>query len=162
MFNKSILGPFPTSHLDLRAMTWRCKCLRTCTCITIPDHNSCEFLGHHLLRNVIFTFIFVFLTHSCIFYPPHLTQTSGPLSTKQFIFLACIWHISAPGLAPTSHVVNFVHCNTHTHSPDLYPRATSVCLPLLHRLAGLCHDLSHTYIGMFESLLLRPYYMDDL
>ena len=62
MFNKSISGPFTTSHLDLRAMTWWCKCLRTCTCITLLDCNSCEFSGHHPLRNVIFTFILSFNT----------------------------------------------------------------------------------------------------
>ena len=76
-----------------------------------------------------FSFYFSFLTHSCLFHSPHLTWTTGPLSTKQCLFLASIWHINAPGLALTSHVVKFVHCNTHTHSPDLCPRAPSVCVP---------------------------------
>ena len=113
MFNKSILGPFPTIHLDLWAMTWRCKCLRTCTCITPPDCYSYDFSGRHPLSIVILSFIFVFLTHSYLFHPPHLMQTSIPLSTKQFLFLACIWHINAPGLALTSHVVKFIHWNSH-------------------------------------------------
>ena len=95
-------------------------------------------------------------------HPPHLMRTSGPLSTKRFIFLVRIWHITAPELALTSHVVKFVHCNTHTRSLDLCPRATSVCVPLPHCLAGLCCDLSHACIGIFESLLLHPYYADDL
>ena len=119
MFNKSILRPFPTRHLNLWAMMWRCKCLWTCTCITLLDRYSSKFSGHRPLRNVIFSFCFVFLTHSCVFYSPHLTQTSGPLSTKRFLFLACIWHISAPRLALTSHVVSSIHHNTHTCSPDL-------------------------------------------
>ena len=92
----------------------------------------------------------------------HLTRTSGPLSTKQFIFLTCIWYINASGLVLTSHVVKFIDHNTHTCSPDLYLRATSVCVPLLHRLTSLYHNLSRACIGMFESLLLRPYCVDDL
>ena len=81
---------------------------------------------------------------------------------KTISFLACIWHISAPGLAFTSHVVNFIHCNTCTCSPDLCLRATSVYVPLPHQLASLCRNLSHACIGMFESLILCPYCVDDL
>ena len=81
---------------------------------------------------------------------------------KMISFLACIWHINSFRLVLTSHVVNFIHCNTHTRSLDLYPRATSVCMPLQQRLVGLCHDISHACIGMFENLLLLPYCMDDL
>ena len=94
-------------------MTWWCKCLQTCTCITLPDRYSCESSDHLPLRNVIFSFCFVFLTHSCLFDSPHLAQTSRQLSTKWFVFLAFIWHISASRLAFTSHVVKFVHCNTN-------------------------------------------------
>ena len=61
MFNKLILGPFPTSHLDSWAMTWRCKCLRTCTCITLLDRYSCECSGHRTLRTVILLLFFVFI-----------------------------------------------------------------------------------------------------
>ena len=50
---------------------------------------------------------------------------------------------------------------THS-SPNLCSRATSVCVPLPHRLVSLCRDLSHACIGMFEILLLCPYYVDDL
>ena len=77
-------------------------------------------------------------------------------------FLACIWHINSSRIVLTSHVVKSVHRNTHTRSFDLCSRATSVYMPLLHRLASLCHDLSHACIGMFESPLLCPYCMDDL
>ena len=114
------------------------------------------------IKDCNFSFYFAFLTHSCLFYSPHLTQNSGPLSTKQFIFLTCIWHINASGLVLTSHVVKFIHHNTHTRSPDLCLRATSVCMPLPHRIASLYRDLSYPCIGMFESLLLHPYCVDDL
>ena len=112
--------------------------------------------GYHVLV------LFCILTYSCLFYPPHLMQTSGPLSTKLFIFLSCIWHRTTFKLALTSHVVNSIHCNSHTCSPDLYPRATLVCVPLPHRLASLYRNLSCAFIGMFEILLLRPYNTDDL
>ena len=108
------------------------------------------------------SYFYFILTHSCQLHPPHLTWTFGRLSTKQFIFLVSIWHITTPGLALTSHVVKSVHYNSHTRSPDLCSRATSVCMPLPHRLVGLCRDLSHSCIGMFESLLLHPYCTDDL
>ena len=120
------------------------------------------FFGPLPVKDCNFSFYFAFLTHSCLFNSPHLTWTTRPLSIKNYIFLACIWHINAPGPALTLHVVKFIHHNTHTCSPNLYPRATSVCMPLPHYLAGLCCDLSHTCIGMFESLLLLPYYIDDL
>ena len=162
MFNKSISAPFPTSHLDLRAMTSQCKFLRACTCITLLNRYSCKFLGHHPLRVTIFLVLFCILTHSCLLHPPHLTRISGPLSTKRFLFLACIFHRSAPGIVLTSHVVKSIHHNTHISSPDLFPRATSVCMPLSHCLPGLCRDISHTCTGMFEILLLHPYYVDDL
>ena len=81
---------------------------------------------------------------------------------KTISFLAHIWHINAFELVLTSHVVKFIHHNTHTCSPDLCPRATSVCVPLSYRLPGLCRNLSHACIGMFESLLLCPYYADEL
>ena len=113
MFNKQISGPLTGSYLDLWARTWWCKCLTTCTCITLPYRYSCGFSGHHPLRVTILLFCFVFLTHSCLLYPPHLTRTFGPLSTKQFIFLVHIWHITIPGLALTSHVVKSVHHNSH-------------------------------------------------
>ena len=82
------------------------------------------------VKDCNFSFYFAFLTHSCLFHSPHLTWTTGPLSTKQFIFLARIWHINASGLVLTSHVVKSIHINTHTCSPDLCPRARSVCVPL--------------------------------
>ena len=81
---------------------------------------------------------------------------------KKFSFLAHIWHINSSGLVLTSHVVKSVHINTYTCSPDLYPRATSVCVSVSHHLAGLCRDLSHACIGMFESHLLCQYYIDYL
>ena len=114
------------------------------------------------IKDCNFSFYFAFLTHSSLFHSPHLTRTFGPSSTKQFIFLTCIWHINASKLVLTLHVVKFIHHNTHTRSLDLCPRATSICMPLQHRLVGLCRDLSHACIVMFESLLLRPYYADDL
>ena len=114
------------------------------------------------IKDCNFSFYFVFLTHSCLLYPPHLTWTFGSLSTKQFIFLVRIWHTTAPKLALTSYVVKSIHRNKHTRSLDLCPRATSVGMPLPHRLVGLCRDLSRTCIGMFESLLLCPYYTNDL
>ena len=114
------------------------------------------------IKDYNFSFYFAFLTHSCLFHSPHLTRTFGPLSIKKIIFLTRIRHINAFRLVLTAHVVKFIHHNTQTCSPDLYPRATSACIPLLHRLAGLCRDLSHACIGMFESLLLRPYCMDYL
>ena len=121
-----------------------------------------RFLGPPPIKECHFSFYFCILTHSCLPHSPHLTQTFGPLSTKQFTFLVCIWHITSPGLALTSHVVKSVHRNTHARSPDLCSRATSICVPLSHQVTRLCHDLSHACIGMFESLLLRPYCADDL
>ena len=50
---------------------------------------------------------------------------------------------------------------THS-SPDLYLRATSVCVPSLHRFMFLYCDLSHACIDMFKSHLIHPYYTDDL
>ena len=94
------------------------------------------------VKDCNFSFYFVFLAYSRLFHSPHLTRTSGPLSRKQFLFLACIWHINALGIALTSHVVKSIHRNTHTCSPDLCPRATLVCVALSHRLASLCRDLS--------------------
>ena len=50
-----------------------------------------------------------------------------------------------------------------THSSlDLCLKATLVCMPLPHRLTSLCCNLSCACISTFESLLLRPYYADDL
>ena len=114
MFNKQISGPIPRSYLDLWATAWWCKCLWTCTCITLAYRYSCGYSGHFPLRVTILIFCFVFLTHSCLLYPLHLMRTFGPLSTKQFIFIACIWQISAPELVLTLHVVNSVHHNSHT------------------------------------------------
>ena len=74
------------------------------------------YFGPPPIKECHFLLLFCILTLSCLFYPPHLTRTSGPLSTKWFLFLACIWHISAPGLVLTLHVVKFVHRNTHTHT----------------------------------------------
>ena len=115
-----------------------------------------------LVKECNFSFYFVFLTHrlSFLFTTPYTNLWTTVHKTNSF--LARIWHISAPELALTSHVVNFIHYNTHTCSPDLCARATSVCMPLLHRLTSLCRDLYHAYIGMFESLLLRPYCVDHL
>ena len=107
------------------------------------------------IKGYHFLVLFCILTHSCLFYPPHLMRTSGPLSRKQIISFACIWHISAPRLALTSHVVKSIHRNSHTRSPDLCLRATSVCVPLLHQIASLYRNLSCACIGMFEILLLR-------
>ena len=121
-----------------------------------------QVFGPPPVKECYFLLLFCILTHSCLFHPPHLTRTSGPLSTKRFTFLVHIWHITALRLALTSHVVNSVHRNSHTCSPDLCPRATSVCVSLSHQLASLYRDLSHACIGMFESLLLHPYYVDDL
>ena len=119
-------------------------------------------LGLPPIKKCNFSFYFVFLTHRLSFL---FTAPYADLWTtvhKMISFLACIWHISAPELALTSHVVKFIHRNTHTCSPDLCLRATSVCVPLSHRLAGLCHDISHACTSMFESLLLYPYCVDDL
>ena len=125
-------------------------------------HLLMQVFGPPPVKGYHFSVLFCILTHSCLFYPPHLTRTSGPLSTKWFNFLACIWHRSAPGLALTSHVVKFVHRNSHICSLDLCPRATSVCVPLPHGLACLYRDLSHACIGMSKSHLLNPYCTDDL
>ena len=73
---------------------------------------------------------------------------------KIIISLACIWHIIAPVLALTSHVVKSVHHNSHT------ALLTSVREP--PQFACLCYDLSHACIGMFKIHLLCPYYVDDL
>ena len=91
-----------------------------------------------------------------------LVQHSKLESAQRRPTLALIWHINAFGLVLTSHVVKSVQINTHTHSPDLCPRATLVGMPLPHQLVSLYHDLSHTCIGMFESILLHPYCMNDL
>ena len=68
------------------------------------------------IKECYFLLLFCILTHSCLLHPPHLTRISGPLSTKRFIFLACILHISASRLALTSHVVKSIYHNTHTHT----------------------------------------------
>ena len=68
----------------------------------------------------------------------------------------CLWtctHITCSQVPPLQVTHN---------SPDLCPRATSVCVPLPHQLMSLCRNLSRACIGMFESLLLFPYYADDL
>ena len=41
-------------------------------------------------------------------------RISRQLSKKWFISLPCIWHITAPWLALTSHVVKSIHRNSHT------------------------------------------------
>ena len=123
--------------------------------------DSCEFSGRRPSRTVILAFI-LFLTHrlSFLFTAPYANLWTTV--HKMIYFLACIWHINASELVLTSHVVKFVHRNTHTHSLDLCSRATSVCVPLSHQLAGLCCDISHACIGMFESLQLHPYYADEI
>ena len=56
-----------------------------------------------------------------------------------------------------------VHPPQLTHSsPDLCPRATSISMPLPHRLVCLFCDLSHACICIFKSHLFRPYCVDDL
>ena len=117
--------------------------------------SSCPF------RSVVLAFI-VFLTYilSFLFTAPYVDLWHCPLN----VFFSCTYlaynilrtctYIACSQICPPQH--------THTCSPDLYPRATSVCVPLSHRLASLCHDLSHACIGMFENLILHPYCMDDL
>ena len=97
---------------------------------------------------------FLLLTDSYLLCPPHLLRISEPSSRRQIISVSCIWHITASGLALTSHVVNSIYHNSHT------TLMTSVQEP--PQFACLCHDLSRACIGMFKSHLLRPYCMDDL
>ena len=96
-------------------------------------------------------------TYNCLIRPLHLMWILRPSSGGRIISFACIWHITTSKIALTSCVVKSVH-----HNPELCPRATSVCVPLPHRLTCLCRDLSRACIGMFKSHLLRPYYVDDL
>ena len=63
-------------------------------------------------------------------------------------------HIGCSQVHPPQH--------THTCFPDLYLRSTSVFMPLSYRLTSLYHNLSNACIGLFESLLLHPYCVDDL
>ena len=65
MFNKSISGPYPTSHLDSWAMTWRCECLRAGSRITLPDCYSYKLFGHRSLRIVPY---FYFCIYNCLFH----------------------------------------------------------------------------------------------
>ena len=73
-----------------------------------------QVFGPPPVKGYHFLVLFCILTCSCLLHPPHLMWTSGPFSPKQFIFLVCIWHISAPRLALTSHVVKSIHHNSHT------------------------------------------------
>ena len=73
-----------------------------------------QVFGPPPIKGYHFSVLFCILTHSCLFYPLHLTRTSRPLSTKWFIFLACIWHRTSLGITLTSHVVKSIHRNSHT------------------------------------------------
>ena len=88
-------------------------------------YHSCRFSGHHLQGTLIFI-----LAHSSLICPPHLMQVLGPSSRGWIVSFACIWHITASGLALTSHVVNFVLHKSHM------TLLTSIQEP--HQFACLC------------------------
>ena len=104
------------------------------------------------IKGYNFRFYFAFLTHSCLFHSPHLTQTSGPSSTKQIIFLTCT-HIACGQVHPPQHTHALLTC---VWEP---PRFAFLCRT---DSQSFCCDLSHACIGMFKILLLHPYYVDDL
>ena len=114
-------------------------------------------LGPPPVRNIIFILSIYPSTSSTAPYADHRTIV------RRMDHFLCM-HLAYNYLRTCTHTTcSQVHPPQLTHSsPDLCPRATSVCMPLPHRFMCLYHDLSRAYIGMFKIHLLYPYYTNDL